>query len=580
MKKDQYIQKELFILSRSFGTWLISIGVAAILGLSVLDYFATPENFLKFFLLRTGAASLLGAFWAVLRSAKRMVSQLICMHSAAIVTAAMIEMMILSLGGDTSEYFAGMIVLYIIVLGFVPGSVKSTAILSFFIYLIYPLPILLFDPIIDARLFITHNIFLVVSAVSANFCRHYIYKAHVEKMSLEYDLAEERKISEKWYDEALKNSEEKYESLVENVNIGIYRNTGDPNGQFIQSNPALAKIFGYDDVEEFKTVSTADLYHDPEDRQRFIEALGRQGSVKDELLHLKKKDGTTIIGSVTAKAQYNEQGDILWIDGVIEDVTEQRRLQEQLLHSQKMESVGLLAGGIAHNFNNELATILGYSEILLEFEDLDKSAREKVVSIEKTARKVEVMVSKLLRFARREEHRVVTMEFNDIVTDTVKLFRGVLHAKYKIKLNLEGGILIKGDPDQIEQIIMNLMVNARDAMPDGGHVTIKTCIAKGEDGFSPDGDYGMLMVSDTGCGIPEKIINRIFDPFFTTKEPGKGTGLGLATVYGIVKDHGGHISVRSEEGKGTSFHIYLPVAESFQSRTEEESRRTDNIPLN
>jgi len=127
---------------------------------------------------------------------------------------------------------------------------------------------------------------------------------------------------------------------------------------------------------------------------------------------------------------------------------------------------------------------------------------------------------------------------------------------------------------------MNLMVNARDAMPDGGHVTIKTCIAKGEDGFSPDGDYGMLMVSDTGCGIPEKIINRIFDPFFTTKEPGKGTGLGLATVYGIVKDHGGHISVRSEEGKGTSFHIYLPVAESFQSRTEEESRRTGNIPLN
>jgi len=236
-----------------------------------------------------------------------------------------------------------------------------------------------------------------------------------------------------------------------------------------------------------------------------------------------------------------------------------------LMHSQKMESIGSLAGGIAHNFNNILTAILGYAELLLEFSNLDGTSKQRVQNIESSARKAGVMVSKLLSFARRDAHEVLPLNLNDVITDSVKLFEGVLNKRIGLKVDLSGNISpIEGDPNQLEQVIMNLMVNARDAMPDGGLMTVRTAVAelgKSDLDIPADiepGKYVMLSVSDTGSGIPKEIMGRIFDPFFTTKEKGKGTGLGLATVYGIVKDHKGYISVRSEVGKGTSFDIYLP----------------------
>jgi len=232
-----------------------------------------------------------------------------------------------------------------------------------------------------------------------------------------------------------------------------------------------------------------------------------------------------------------------------------------------MESVGSLAGGIAHNFNNILTAILGYAELLLEFSELDDTSKQRVRYIESSARKAGVMVSKLLSFARRESHEVLPLNLNDVINDSVKLLEGVLDKKIGLKVDLHSNIpVIEGDPNQLEQVMMNLMVNARDAMPDGGLITIKTRLIEvgGNRHNLPDyvapGRYVVLTISDTGSGIPKPVIDRIFDPFFTTKEKGKGTGLGLASVYGIVKDHKGYISVQSEIDKGTSFDVYLPAS--------------------
>jgi CheY-like chemotaxis protein len=232
-----------------------------------------------------------------------------------------------------------------------------------------------------------------------------------------------------------------------------------------------------------------------------------------------------------------------------------------------MESIGVLAGGIAHNFNNILTAILGYAELLIEFSHLDDVSRQRVRNIESSARKAGVMVSKLLSFARREEHEVLPLNLHDVINDSLKIFEGALNKKIGLKMHLaDQPPIIEGDPNQIEQIIMNLIVNAKDAMPDGGHITITTrLIDIGEErsnipSYIQPGRYVIWSFSDTGTGIPQDIISKIFDPFFTTKEKGKGTGLGLATVYGIVKDHKGYISVQSEPSKGTQFEIYFPLS--------------------
>ncbi len=281
-----------------------------------------------------------------------------------------------------------------------------------------------------------------------------------------------------------------------------------------------------------------------------------------------KKDGEKINVEVSSRS--------LDIDGKIHilyfcrDITEKKRIHEQLIHSQKMESIGALAGGIAHNFNNILTAILGNSELLLEYSKLDEVSKKRVRNIEGASRKAGIMVSKLLSFARKDSTEKVPFNLNDVINDSAKLFDGVLDKRIGVKINLDENIpFIEGEPNQIEQVIMNLIVNAKDAMPDGGLIEIKTRLTEIEDkshnfpAYITPGKYVVMSVSDTGTGIPEEIRQRIFDPFFTTKEKGKGTGLGLATVYGIVKDHSGYVSVDSEVGKGTCFYIYIPASEKI-----------------
>ena len=383
-------------------------------------------------------------------------------------------------------------------------------------------------------------------------------------------------------EKALQESEEKYRSLVENINVGIYRNTGGLQGRFIQVNPAMVKIFGYDSIDEFIKVSVLDIYKNQSDRTLFIEEIAEKGFVKEKELLLQKKDGTSIWVSVTAKVQYDKNGDIQWIDGVIEDITERKKLEGQLLQAQKLEAVGQLAGGVAHDFNNILTAIIGYAHFLKMGIKEDDPLRSDVEHILVATERAENLTRSLLAFSRKQVINPRPVNLNEIIRNVQKLLFRVIGEDIELRTILtDKDITLIADPGQIEQVFMNLVTNARDAMPNGGLLTIETDVMEmGEEhimthGYGQPGIYALVSVTDTGMGMDEATKAKIFDPFFTTKEPGKGTGLGLSMAYGIIKQHNGYINVYSEIEKGTCFKIYLPL---IKAEAEELKRKLNHAP--
>ena len=278
-----------------------------------------------------------------------------------------------------------------------------------------------------------------------------------------------------------------------------------------------------------------------------------------------RKDGTSIYVEISSKAI--TIGNEVFIQSFYRDITEKKKFQEHLLQSQKMESVGVLAGGIAHDFNNILTAILGHTDLIRRFAVLNEKATRSLNVIEDASRRAGRMISKLLGFARKSKHERTPINLNDVVYETIKLLEQVFKKSIDLSVELDNRLpLIQGDVNQMEQVIMNFLVNARDAMPNGGRIVIKTqarTVVKGMPDvppYVPPGEYVQISVSDTGTGIPEDIKNKIFEPFFTTKEPGKGTGLGLSMVYGAINDHQGYLSVESTLGVGSVFTVFLPAA--------------------
>lgn len=370
-------------------------------------------------------------------------------------------------------------------------------------------------------------------------------------------------------EKALRESEEKYHTLVDNLSIGVYRNAGHlNNGKFIQANPAMVRIYGYDSLDEFLDVPVSDLYQNPADRNLFLDELTRNGFVKDRELAMQKKDGTPIWVLCSANAMFDEHRQIKWVDGVNEDVTERKLLEVQLRQAQKMEAIGTLAGGVAHDFNNILTAIIGYGNLLRMKIEQDQSLRYYLDPILSSAEKAAQLTQSLLAFSRKQVIQLVPVSLNDIVDGMGKLLLRVIGEDVDLQIQHHNGdLLVLADRSQIEQVILNLVTNARDAMPEGGTISIETdrielskaLLIKHE--FMRPGDYAVISVSDTGSGMNEEIRSRIFEPFFSTKTVGKGTGLGLSIVYGIVKQHNGDLSVYSESGKGSTFKIYLPLAD-------------------
>ena len=367
-------------------------------------------------------------------------------------------------------------------------------------------------------------------------------------------------------EEKILASEEKYRNLFENATYGIFLST--PDGTLLDVNPALVRMLGYDSKEELKTKNLErDIYEDPSVRQMILRTHEPDQRVEGAETTWRRKDGKAITVRMNGGVFRGQDGKVVRFEVMVEDVTERRSLEAQFRQSQKMEAVGLLAGGISHDFNNLLGVILGNADLLLERVDAGPQ-QKRAEAIKEAGRSAAQLIRQLLAFSRKQVLYPAVMDMNSVVGDTGKILRRLIGEDVRVATNLETALgSIQADRGQIEQILFNLATNARDAMPGGGTFTIRTENAElgPEDvaryPYVKPGKYVHLAASDTGMGMSEEIRSRVFEPFFTTKEKGRGTGLGLATVYGIVKQSGGYIWVRSSPGAGATFDIYLPRIE-------------------
>ena len=372
---------------------------------------------------------------------------------------------------------------------------------------------------------------------------------------------------------SLRSSEGRYRSLFEGVVHGIYRVGLD--GQFLQVNPALVAMLGYDSAADVLKLNAAtDVHVYREGSPPLLQKWLQEKRIEDEVTW-RRRDGTIITVRLNGRPLTDEQGAVQAFEFIAEDVTERRSLEQELRQAQKIEAVGQLAGGIAHEFNNYLGVILGYSDFLVEEAGTNESLRRGVAEIKAATQRAASLTRQLLAFSRKQVLEPAILDLNQVIWEAHKLLRRLVPANIEIVPVLDPALgSVKADPGQIQQILINLLINARDAMPQGGKVTIETANTEVDEsycgqhpGIQP-GTHILLTVRDTGCGMDAETRSHIFEPFFTTKEQGKGTGLGLSTIYGIVNQSGGHLNVESSLGKGTVFRIYLPCAEAQVEQSE------------
>ncbi len=367
---------------------------------------------------------------------------------------------------------------------------------------------------------------------------------------------------------ALGRSETTYRSLVEDSPFGIFRST--PDGRLLAVNPALVSMLGYEsEAQLLERNMERDIFVDPAQRRRLVAEVTARGNLSTESVW-RRRDGKTVTVRASGRVVRDAQGGVDYFNAIVEDITEHRLLEDRLRQAQKMEAVGRLAGGVAHDFNNLLTGILGCADLLLETLGPDAPGRDDVAEIRKAAVRAADLTRQLLAFSRQQVLAPQVLDLNALVGNMEKLLKRLIGEHIELRAALAPDLgMVKADPGQLEQVIVNLAVNARDAMPNGGRLTIETRNAELDASYVEEhapvvaGPYVLLAVTDTGTGMDAETKSHVFEPFFTTKALGQGTGLGLATVYGIVKQSGGHVWVYSERGQGAAFKIYLPrVAET------------------
>jgi PAS domain S-box-containing protein len=414
---------------------------------------------------------------------------------------------------------------------------------------------------------------------------NYVYKLPSGEIVAVYDDVTERKQAE----DALRESEEKYRTLTENINVGIYRTTPGKDGVFLEANLAMIKMFGYT-KDEFLKLKMCDLYNNPEERTIFNDKIIKNGFQRNREFVSKRKDGTTFIGSDSGVAVKDKDGTVIYFDGILEDITERKYMEQMLLQSEKMASIGTLTAGIAHEINNPMGYILcnikvleKYSEYYTQFYDglrelflhynqspgIDKFYEEfqrlatrlnieyyvkdmsKAVaeSIE-GAEQIRKIIIDLQDFARPEKYEIKPTDINNALEKTLNVIWNEIKYKAEVIKNFGQLPKVECDSQRISQVFMNILVNAVQAIENTGKIMIDTFI---------ENEYAVIQIRDTGKGIPQKYQSQIFDAFFTTKDPGKGTGLGLTIAYRIIQEHNGQITVESGEAKGTTFTVKLPI---------------------
>jgi PAS domain S-box-containing protein len=364
--------------------------------------------------------------------------------------------------------------------------------------------------------------------------------------------------------EKLRESEELFQLITENA--GDLIAVVDPHGNRIYNSPSYRTILGYTS-QELKETSPFEQIH-PDDHELVRNALeqAREHGAGGRIVYrIRHKDGSWRFLESTRSVIRSDNGEVTKVVSINRDITDRKLLEEQFMQAQKMEAVGRLSGGIAHDFNNLLGVMIGYAEFLQEELDGGSRLRSSADEILKAGKKAAALTRQLLAFSRQQVLDPKVLDLNAIIGDVDQLLRRVIGEDVQLETDLEPVLgRVKADHSQIEQVLMNLAVNARDAMPNGGRLTIRTRNVDVDAALlpqhyrNPPENCICLTVSDTGDGMDAATKARAFEPFFTTKEKGKGTGLGLSTVYGVVKQSGGHIHIESAPGEGTTFRIYLP----------------------
>jgi len=400
----------------------------------------------------------------------------------------------------------------------------------------------------------------------------------------------------KCVEEALQQSEKHFRNMFTNAPFGVFHSTTD--GKLLRANPALARIMGYESpqalVEAVNTRNLAEvLYGDPEVRGRILDRVGRaKGAWCQFRDSYRRKDGQVGIANLRIRTYGGSTGPGTELEGFVEDVTdrvqaeqEQKKLQDQLQQAQKMEAVGRLAGGIAHDFNNLLTVVNGFAEMALAHATTGQDIQNDLKEIKHATRRAATLTSQLLAFSRKQILQPRILDLGELVVGMEEMLKRLLGEDVNIRIHRPENLWnVLADQGRIEQVVMNLSVNARDAMPTGGELSIETSNVVLNEDYPNEhiavkkGEYVLLAVSDTGCGMTAEVQQRLFEPFFTTKEKGKGTGLGLSTVYGIVKQSEGYVFCSTEPDKGTTFRIYLPRAHGVP-RTLRREERTAGKPV-
>lgn len=418
---------------------------------------------------------------------------------------------------------------------------------------------------------------------------NYVIKEHLKRLSqaVVHAIEEKRVLQERYRAErALRESEERYRTLVHTLPDAL--TLADPEGTILYESPSSLRFFGHDSESEAIGRNVLDWIH-PDDHAKAVEAiqtLRSGGNLRGQELVFFKKDGSTFWGELSASSIRDDQGAVTGFLALIRDISDRKRseeekaqLQAQLLQSQKMDSIGRLAGGVAHDFNNMLSVILGYSELIQTQLNANDPIRNDVEQIEKAGRRAKDITQQLLAFSRKQIIEPTIIDLNELINSIQKNLARLIGEDIDLKFTPGPDLFkIRFDHSQLDQILINLAANARDAMPQGGRLAIETSNVFLDNTFCREhlgfaaGNYVLLTVADSGVGMDRETLAHAFEPFFTTKAIGKGTGLGLATVYGIVVQGGGWIEAESEPGRGTLFRIYFPsIVEDALANPEQEA---------
>jgi PAS domain S-box-containing protein len=385
-----------------------------------------------------------------------------------------------------------------------------------------------------------------------------------------------RLLKQKAAQEALSVSEARLRAIIDGAKDTIF--IKDRNRRYIVANRAMSELFG---IPLENILGTGDRELFPDEAATHIEEIDNrvlQGETIEEEL-VRPINNTVYIFHTIKVPLKNERGEITGLCGIARDVTERKHLESQLLQSQKMEAVGTLAGGVAHDFNNLLSAIMGYASLLQMKMDKDSPLYTYTSHILVSSEKAANLTQSLLAFSRKQVINLKPLIINDTVEKLHRLLERLIPEDVEFRIRKNGErLIVMADPGQLDQVVMNLVTNARDAMPRGGKLTITTDRATvgsefiAAHGYGKEGEYALIAISDTGIGMDQKVMEKIFEPFFTTKGVGRGTGLGLAIVYGIIKQHNGYIDVTSRPGEGSVFCVYLPLV-WLEPEDEEEAAR-------